>query len=175
MIELNLLPIEQKQRADVRRQLERWQPAMVAVMAGTVACSLVGVFVGLLLNIHDSSLKSQLDSNHSSSNQKAVEITGQIQSLNFTISSLSAPLAMTRSWSHDLVRVINEIPDAITLTKLHVTSTGEVQLEGVAQNRLAFLSLQTALTNSQVLSHVTTTSTASKRENVPFIYHAQLR
>lgn len=174
MIRLNLLPAERKHQAALWLELDHWQPTMLSLMVGSIVILLVSIFVGLLLGIHDTSLQAQLKSKTTTGDQKVTLVTSQIEGLNTTIDSVARQTTTPRSWAKDVATVLNILPDNVTVTTFSLSAAGEIQLEGVAATRLAFLALQSTLTSSSVFKSVSTTSSASKRENVPFVYHAQL-
>lgn len=174
MITLNLLPADRKHRAEVSAEEARWLPAMLTVALVAVLLAGGSFFLGSLLTVRQESLDAQLQSLQTTGQRKLSDIVNQTTKLNTSINLLSTKIGTVRSWSSDLASVINLLPADITVTALNLTSTGQLRLEGVAKTRLSFLSLQTALTNTPLLKNVTTKSTASKRENVPFVYTAQL-
>lgn len=175
MISLNLLPAEQKHDVALSREEARWQPAIMIVAIVSIVMVIAVYFGQAVLSLRLQTLDSQLQSLQTAGQQKLTDVIDQTTKLNADISLVDAKLGTVRSWSKDMAAILQLLPPDIAVTSLVVDTQGQVRLEGVAATRLSFLSLQTALTSSSILKNVSTTSTASKRDNVPFIYSAQLK
>lgn len=174
MISLNLLPTDRKHRVAVAQEQARWIPAIVEVMLVAVFLTGGTFFLHSLLEIRAQNLNNQLLSLQTSGQRKLADIVTQTTKLNTAIALLDGKVKTARSWSTDLGTIMKLLPPDVTVTSLSVSAAGQVHLEGIAKTRLSFLSLQEILTETSTLKNVTTKSTASKRDNVPFIYTAEL-
>lgn len=174
MINLNLLPAQLKKAAHQSLEFSRWQPAMLMITFSSIIIFMATFFIHSLLSVHGQSIKAQFTASQTTSTKRTGDITAQTSQLNTTTASLATGLTKPRSWANDLGKIIAILPADVTLTSINLTSDGHIKIDGTAKTRLAFLSLQTTLTSSPLLKNVTTTSTASKRDNVPFSYSAVL-
>lgn len=171
---LNLLPADVRQRLEQTRRLSRWQSSLWWLAANCIVLGVVVFFVSTWLGIHQETLRTQNISTSTAGDKRAQSITAQTQRLNSTIQMLTATIGSEHDWSASAQAVLQLLPADVTVSKLTVTSLGQVTLTGEAKTRQAFLQLQSILTSTTALKNVTTTSTASKPTNVPFAYSARL-
>lgn len=175
MIVLNLLPAERKKGVATILTMERWRPSMLA--STIVILLLVGAMqvVTWQLQRHQNDIHAQFEAQQKSLAEKE---TGDIRQttlhLNDTIKQLATLTARPRAWSTDSAAILSGLPADITVSNLTIQASGQVQLEGLAKTRASFLALTKALEQNKALSSVKTSSTASKRDNIPFAFTAVL-
>ncbi len=174
MMSFNLLPPDRKLAMARSAEFGRWQPAMIGIAAFSLGLLGLTFFANAMLVQHERTVQASLASSQTSGRREIGDITAQTSQLNQTISDLTIGLPQARSWSADLTKIITLLPDDISITNIKMTNDGHLTLEGLAKTRLAFLSLQTILTSTPILKNVNTSSTASRRDNVPFSYTATL-
>jgi Tfp pilus assembly protein PilN len=111
----------------------------------------------------------------SARNNSAKDVTQKTTAVNATVNILATALGTPRAWAKDGSSVLSILPANVTVQKLTLQDNGQIQLTGLAKTRAVFLALQEALTSSPILQNVTTSSTASKKDDVPFDYQAALK
>lgn len=173
---LNLLPSEYKIELTKKRLWREWRRAAVLVAIVTVMAT-AGLAVGQYrLQQSADRLQGEIDAlQRQKADAPSEDITTVTTTLNTTIVGLTQAMANPRSWASDLSRIASLIPAGITIQSMAVTGSGSVQLEGTAATRQSFISLDDALQTSPFLQQVTTTSTPSKRDNLPFVYTALIQ
>lgn len=172
---LNLLPPTAKRVVRLEELYDRWRGGLLtlsvvlALLAGGLSAE------RWLLAAHDEDLQAELQHQQAIINQKgALDITRATLEVNNKITLLSSALPVSRHWSATIGPILAELPAGIVVDTLEISSAGKVTLKGVAQTRASFLALQAAMATSSALDQPTTTDTASKRENLPFTYVANL-
>jgi Tfp pilus assembly protein PilN len=136
---------------------------------------LLGQGVLFLMQRHSDALT--IDARHAREQAAATpsaDVTKLTQQVNNQIAILKKTLGTGRPVRTPAVTILNAMPKGVAITKLSFESTGIVRIEGVADTRSTFLQLQDVMKTLTVLKNATTTSTASKREQLPFIYTAKL-
>lgn len=172
---LNLLPPNYKQEQSRNELWHSWQRAVV-LLAVVSLLSVGAAFAEHMWLQHRADLLSgtisQLQAQSTASQKE--NITTVTTTLNGTIKSLGQLVEPTRAWSHDLSAVMAIIPSDNNLQSLTLSAGGNLTLIGVARTRASFIALDEALKASPLLKNVKTTSTPSKRDNLPFTYSAVL-
>lgn len=176
MITLNLLPAADK--ATVLRQavLRRWRSAVAIFFVVTIVAGLGLEAERFLLRQHQRDVSLRLGQLQAeAARSTSADITETTQRLNRTVTALNGVSAHPRSWARDVSAVLAALPNTVTLSRVSLAADGVLTLEGVTTTRATFLSLQQLLTSSPLLTSVSTNSTASKRDNVPFLYTAVVK
>lgn len=171
MMLLTLLPDNRRGAMAATMLRQSWRRALS--MLGLVSVIAVGTLGGLnvMLERRAQSLQSTLASMEAAdARSQAGNLTKTTNQLNSTIKVFSDIMVNYQPWSSNLGRLITALPTGISVTALKVDATGHFTLEGMASTRTSFLNLQQALTAADWLQNIATTSTASRRDNLPFIY-----
>lgn len=169
MLLLNIIPPAIKNDYRSTEQLDHWRnvaiSALVTILIGTAGA--VGAWV--MMDRHATTVATelrQLQQTQSTANGK--DITATTGQLNTTIKLLTATLGTPRSWSSNTATIITGLPKAISISSLTIEASGQFHLIGTADTRQSFVQLEEALKSNTQLSKIATTSTASKRTDVPF-------
>ncbi len=120
--------------------------------------------------IHEHLLSLQQQQAQNSS----TDISATTSTLNDTIKTLRSTLGTPQSWSANAAVVLRALPTGTTLSQLTIGPGRAFHVVGIADTRQTFLSLDSALQNPDVFSNVRTSSTASKRQSVPFDYQGTI-
>jgi hypothetical protein len=172
---LNLLPPNQKQVVSEENTVIHWRGSLLLV-------AMMGLLMIAGLALAHFQLQSRVRQTGDQLTQQqlilqrtgATDITAVTERVNFDINLLSQALGAELRWVTALTNITALVPSRIKITKLTITTRRQVTLEGVAETRAVFLGFDSTLRNTKLLTNVSTTSTASLRENLPFIYHAVL-
>lgn len=142
---------------------------MVVLTILSLAGTAVGVVTWRMMQAHATSVTdtlAQLQRKQTSDN--GTDITTTTGTLNTTIKSMTTALGTPQSWSALTQTVFTILPAGVTLTKFTLAPNGAFTLSGTADSRQTFVSLDQTLKQDPRLKNVSTTSTASKRTDVPF-------
>jgi len=172
---LNLLPptLQAQRRAEARfSAINRLLRIPTIGIVLTIILTQSALF---LMQQHYQSLrKDEMRAREEAAATPSADVTKLTQRVNNQISVLRKSLGTTRNFHNPVVTLLNSFPAGITITKITIEPAGTVRIEGVADTRSSFLLLQDVMKSSSVVKNATTTSTASKREQLPFIYTGKL-
>lgn len=171
MLQLNLLPPTLKHDLSAQESNRHWRSSFIILL---VFC-LVGIS-GLLttkiyLQRHADAVHAELlELQRRQAEDASTDITATTNTLNTTIKQLRTAVPALQYWDRDLLTVLHALPAGVRLTEVQVSAGHVFRVTGTADTRQTFLALDTALKNPATFSKVTTTSSASKRQDVPFDY-----
>ena len=176
MISLNLLPPRRLRHLATAVVLSRWR-ATAWLVTGSALLAVISLqAVSFWLNDRNDTLLTEVQTfDQQFDRSEAGAIRRQIKSLNAAADIFDQAMPMGRSWSADLGLLINSLPSNAALTELTLTANGEVRLAGISKIRADFLAFDEAIKKNGVLTNVQTTSTANRRENLPYQYTAQFQ
>jgi Tfp pilus assembly protein PilN len=172
---LNLLPPDQKRLVSEVHVVTHWRGGLLLI--AIFSLMMVGGLVWTNADMQNRAQQLDEQLHHQQSvlqKSGTTDITAATVRLNIEIGLLSQALVSNRKWSDTAQDLISLATDKVRITKVVINARRQVTIEGVAETRVSFISFGTALQQAKSLSNVTTTSTASLRENLPFIYHAVL-
>lgn len=172
---LNLLPPER--RALIRRvkELSRWQAAAWSLTVFSIIGAGGLVVLDRFMQNEVSTVSTEFHQRLAATDQTELgTIRRNIEEFNQTSALLHQSLPGTTGWAVDLVELLNTLPTGITLQSTILRADGSLTLTGTAAARADFLALDEKLKGSPWLKNVATTSTPSKREDLPFVYTAIL-
>lgn len=171
MLTLNLLPPARKQQLKYLELGRRFR-AIAILMTVTVL-----ILIGLaeITNLHLQQEQAQVATDLAtarirSAKSEAGDISQTTLRLNQTIRAVADVLPVAPQWAVMTRRLLSVLPDSIFVSNLEIDAPGNFVIEGLADTRMSFTSLNQALKSAPELSNVTTTSTAAKRESIPFRY-----
>ncbi len=176
MYSLNLLPDERKRAIVLGRRLRQWRGATIVAIIGSCFSILSVVALQWTLNEQVKTSATTLASWQAlSAKRESGQIKEVTSRLNLTLSELQGLFVPLSSAPTSPAELFAILPDEISLTTFTAQPDGRFQFSGLAATRSSFLALRTALESSTLITSVTTDSTASQRENLPFEYSGQFR
>lgn len=175
MYTLNLLPPKIQQQSAITETRQRWTRASVVLCLFIVGSFVVAGSAWFMLSRHAQSLQQQLEATRlAQSKNSATDITATTTQLNTTIKTFAAAIDVPQQWSRNAVTVLQLLPKGTSLSEFSLDAANVFHLVGTADTRQTFLNLDAALKKSPVVTNISTTSTASKRTDVPFDYTGTL-
>ena len=175
MLRLNLLPLERKRAWELTQQFQRWRGALV--VAG-LACLLANAALYALDQYQNDQVAASAtdlaDWTKLNAKRESGQVTKTTTELNATVSGLQSIFSPISAAPGIVASFFNSLPSEITVTEAKFSSDGAFTFSGTATTRAAFLALRASLEANPAISNVTTDSTASVREKVPFLYTGQL-
>lgn len=169
MLALNLVPPKIKSEQRSSASLHQWLSIMVILTVFSLLGTAAGVVIWQLMERHAKTVHTeltQLQQKQSAAN--GTDITTTTSALNTTIKTVSTALGTPQSWATLSQTVFATLPSGVTLTKFSLAPNGAFTISGTADSRQTFVNLDQSLKKDSRLRNVATTSTASKRTDVPF-------
>jgi len=172
---LNLLPPADQasrrllQRYHVWLQIARW-PAILVICLLVIAQA-----TSFRLARHQTTIQAEeIRVKAEASASPSGDVTKMTAEVNEAVTRLLAARS-TFVFPSRVATLLNTIPTDIRIQKIDIKDSGQVTIEGVAATRASFLAIDQALKQASFLTRVATTSTASKREDLPFTYTATFK
>ena len=172
---LNLLPPSLQAQRRTESRFETINRLLRIPTIGMIITILFAQTVLFVMQRHYQSLKrDEVRARELAAATPSADVTKLTQRVNNQISVLRKTLGSTRNYHTPIVGLLNSLPAGITITKVTFEPAGTVRIEGIADTRSSFLLLQDVMKSSTVVKNATTSSTASKREQLPFVYTGKL-
>lgn len=172
---LNLLPppLQAQRRAEGRMAMINRLLRIPTIGALVILFATQGVVMIMQQHYH-ALQRDEVRAREEAAATPSADVTKLTQRVNNQIALLRKTLSTTRNLHAPIVSLLNSFPSGVSITKITFEPNGNVKIEGIADTRSTFLTLQEVMKSSTVIKNATTASTASKREQLPFIYTGRL-
>lgn len=175
MYSLNLLPPKVQQESAKTDMIRYWVRAATLVFVSALISSGILAAAWIMLSRHAQSLQSQLSATQADQRKNsATDITTTTTKLITTMKTIGATLGTPNIWSANELIVLQLVPKGALITEFTLEATGSFHITGIADTRQTFITFDTAIKGSPLLTGVTTTLSASRRTDVPFNYSGTL-